>query len=68
MKAREKLQAAQGIIKEAYNELLANNSTSVTTKLAEVMVMLHRTLEELESDHVQQQGMTLEVPSFLKRR
>ncbi|MDI6853076.1 MAG: hypothetical protein QME75_05660 [Deltaproteobacteria bacterium] len=68
MEALENLQAAQKLVKEAYNELLGRNSPGVTMKLAEVMIILQAALEDLEKDRVCAPVINLEVPSFLRRR
>jgi hypothetical protein len=68
MEALEKLQTAQRVVKEAYNEILGRNSPGVSVKLAEVMIILQAALEELERGQACAPVMDLEVPSFLRRR
>jgi hypothetical protein len=68
MEVVEKLQSAQQAIQGAYQAMQGKKPAGVAAKLAEIMSMLHLTLQELQDGQAPKAGPVLEVPSFLKKR
>lgn len=68
MEVMEQLQAARQAIQGAYQALQGKQSASVTAKLAEIVSLLHLTLEELQDGQAPKAGPVLQVPSFLQKR